>query len=57
MIAVVSLLGGFAITAVAIAPLAPDASELPRRLVTEPVRPADMPSQLEALAAHEFTLF
>lgn len=51
-----TLLGGFAITAVAIAPLAPDASELPRRVVTEVVQPLDLASQVEALDAQDLTL-
>ena len=49
-------LGGFAATAFGIAPLAPDAAELPRRLVTEAIAPADIGSQLEALANHELEL-
>jgi len=52
----VALLAGFGISAVAIAPLAPDASQLPRRLVIENVEPAGMPAQLEALAQHDFSL-
>ena len=51
-----SLLGGFAATAFGIAPLAPDAADLPRRLVTEQVVPANIDQQLEALAAHELEL-
>lgn len=52
----VAVLGGFAITAVAIAPLAPDASELPRRVVTELVQPLDLASQVEALDAQDLSL-
>ncbi len=51
-----AVLGGFAATAFGIAPLAPDAAELPRRLVTEAIAPTDIESQLEALAAHELEL-
>ena len=48
---------GFGITAFGIAPLAPDAADLPRRLVTEIVTPEDIPSQLEALASHSLELY
>ena len=48
-LSVLGMLGGFTITAVAIAPLAPDASSLPRRVVTESVEPLDIAAQLEAL--------
>ncbi|EGJ11528.1 MULTISPECIES: M23 family metallopeptidase [Rubrivivax] len=47
---VVVALGGFGITAFGIAPLAPDASLLPQRLVTEDVVPEDIASQAAALA-------
>jgi murein DD-endopeptidase MepM/ murein hydrolase activator NlpD len=53
---VVALLGGFAITAFGIAPLAPDAADLPRRQVTETVVPEDIDKQLQALAEHELQL-
>jgi murein DD-endopeptidase MepM/ murein hydrolase activator NlpD len=53
---VVASLGGFGITAVAIAPLAPDASRLPQRLVAESVQPDNLPAQLEALAVHGLSL-
>ncbi len=52
----VALLSGFTITAVAIAPLAPDASELPRRLINQAVQPLDIASQIEALAAQGLVL-
>lgn len=45
-----TLLAGFGITAVAIAPLAPDAAALPQRLVTEIVVPEGVDAQLAALA-------
>ncbi|MFY9513015.1 MAG: M23 family peptidase, partial [Rubrivivax sp.] len=54
--AVVTLLGGFAVTAFGIAPLAPDAALLPQRLITEAVTTEDIPSQLEALAEHPLDL-
>ena len=50
---VVAILVGFAAAAAAVAPLAPDASDLPRRLVTEAVQPEDVASQLEVLASHD----
>jgi murein DD-endopeptidase MepM/ murein hydrolase activator NlpD len=43
-------LAGFGVTAFGIAPLAPDAAELPRRLVTEAVQPEALAPQLDALA-------
>lgn len=48
---------GFGVTAFGIAPMAPDASDLPRRLVTEMVTPEDTSAQLEALASHSLALF
>jgi murein DD-endopeptidase MepM/ murein hydrolase activator NlpD len=55
--AVVIALAGFGITAFGIAPLAPDAADLPSRIVTESVTPDDIGSQLEELAAHELELY
>jgi murein DD-endopeptidase MepM/ murein hydrolase activator NlpD len=52
----VTLLAGFGITAVAVAPLVPDASRLPQRLVVEAVQPQGLDSQLEALASQQLTL-
>lgn len=52
----VALMAGFAVTAVAIAPLAPDASELPQRLVTQVVEPLDLAGQVEALEAQDIVL-
>ena len=54
--AVVTLLGGFAVTAFGIAPLAPDAAQLPQRLITESVTPEDASAQLEALADQPMSL-
>ncbi len=54
--AAITLLGGFAVTAFGIAPLAPDAALLPQRLVTELVTPADLHGQLDALADHPLSL-
>ncbi|MFN5047314.1 peptidoglycan DD-metalloendopeptidase family protein [Roseateles sp.] len=53
---VVSLLGGFAVTAFGIAPLAPNAEDLPQRVITEQVQILDLEDQLSALAAHDLTL-
>jgi murein DD-endopeptidase MepM/ murein hydrolase activator NlpD len=55
--AVVVALMGFGVTAFGIAPLAPDAADLPRRMVTENVTPDDTESQLEALANHAIELY
>jgi murein DD-endopeptidase MepM/ murein hydrolase activator NlpD len=55
--AIVLALAGFGVTAFGIAPLAPDAADLPSRIVTESVTPDDMGSQLEALAAYELALY
>src|SRR5207237_5593376 len=55
--AVVVALAGFAATAFGIAPLAPDASDLPSRIVTENVTPEGVEAQMEALAAHELELY
>ncbi len=54
--AVVILLGGSAVTAFGIAPLAPDAAQLPQRLITQPVTPDDLSQQIEALADHPLSL-
>jgi murein DD-endopeptidase MepM/ murein hydrolase activator NlpD len=55
--AVVMTLAGCAATAFGIAPLAPDAADLPSRIVTESVTPEGVESQLEALAAYELELY
>lgn len=44
------LLTGFGVAAFGIAPLAPDAADLPRRLVSEAVEPEGLQAQLDALA-------
>jgi murein DD-endopeptidase MepM/ murein hydrolase activator NlpD len=54
---VVSLLLGSAVTAFGVAPLAPDASELPRRIVTESVSQTTLDAQLQALETHALELF
>ncbi len=54
---IVTGLMGFGVTAFGIAPLAPDAADLPRRMVTEIVTPEDVTSQLEALASHTLQLY
>ena len=55
--AVVVALAGFGATAFGIAPMAPDAADLPRRIVTESVTPSGIETQLEALAQHELELY
>ena len=52
----IALMAGFGITAVAVAPMVPDAALLPQRLLSETVEPEGMVAQLEALATHEMTL-
>ncbi len=52
----VTMMAGFGITALAVAPLVPDAANLPQRLVTETVVPEGMDQQLLALAAQDLTL-
>ena len=50
-------LAGFGVTAFGIAPLAPDAANIPKRLVTQDVTPDGIQSQLDALAEHELQLY
>ena len=50
-------LAGFGVTAFGIAPMAPDAADIPKRLVTEFVVPDGIQSQLDALAEHELELY
>jgi murein DD-endopeptidase MepM/ murein hydrolase activator NlpD len=54
--AAVALLAGFGITAVAVAPLAPDAADLPQRLVTQAIEPPALSAQLQALSLHTLSL-
>lgn len=54
--AVVFGLSGFAVTAFGIAPLAPDAAALPKRLVVEPLAVPGLSSQLDDLAQHPLQL-
>ena len=51
------VLSGLSATAFGIAPMAPDASDLPRRVVTEQLLSTDLAPQLEALAAHAVSLY
>src|SRR5205085_2771325 len=51
------MLAGFGVTAFGVSSLAPDVSDLPRRLVTEIVTPNAIQSQLDALAEHELQLY
>lgn len=55
--AVMFALAGFGAAAFGIAPMVPDASDLPKRLVTEIVTPDSMRSQLDALAEHALELY
>ena len=55
--AVMFALAGFGAAAFGIAPMVPDASDLPKRLVTEIVTPDSMQSQLDALAEHALELY
>ncbi|MEF7615029.1 peptidoglycan DD-metalloendopeptidase family protein [Aquincola sp. MAHUQ-54] len=54
--AVVTFLAGLSATAFGIAPLAPDASDLPQRIITEAVVHEPVAAQLEALAEHALEL-
>ena len=54
--AAVAVMAGFGAAAFAIAPLAPDAAELPQRLVREFVETEPVEAQLEALAGHGLVL-
>ena len=54
---VMFVLAGFGAAAFGIAPMVPDASNLPKRLVTEIVIPDSMQSQLDALAEHAIELY
>jgi len=53
---VVGLLSCFAVTAFGIAPLAPDAAELPRRTIVENLPTPDIESQLDEIASHAIGL-
>ncbi len=53
---VVGVLGGFAVTAFGIAPLAPNAAELQRYTISEAVQLDGLDSQLNALASHSLDL-
>lgn len=50
-------LGGFAVAAFGIAPLAPDAAKLPQQLVSEWVDVRGLDAQAEVLAAHDLKLW
>lgn len=54
--AVCTVLGGFAVTAFGIAPMAPDAADLPQRVISQDVPLTGLEQQLEALALHELEL-
>jgi len=50
LLSLVAVLGGTGITALAVAPLVPDAALLPQRLVSEALQPQGLQAQLDALA-------
>ncbi|HET7528120.1 MAG TPA: M23 family metallopeptidase, partial [Burkholderiaceae bacterium] len=50
------MLAGTALTAFGIAPLAPDAAQLPRRQIVETIEPVGLPAQLLALASYDMVL-
>ena len=54
--AILALLAGTGVTAFGIAPMAPDAADLPKRLVVQTVTPEALAPQLEALADAELQL-
>ena len=56
IVTAITLMAGFGITAVAVAPLAPDAASLPKRVISETVMPDNIAAQLADLAAHELRL-
>jgi murein DD-endopeptidase MepM/ murein hydrolase activator NlpD len=53
---VLAALFGSAVTAFGVAPLAPDAADLPKRLIAEQVEPPDWQAQIEALGEFELQL-
>ncbi len=53
---VLGLLAGTALTAFGIAPMAPDAADLPRRIVSEAVVVDGLAAQIDALARHTLAL-
>lgn len=53
---VLGLLGGFAITAFGIAPMAPDAAALPKRVITEELQVKGLDAQLDQLSLHTLEL-
>lgn len=54
--AIVTLLLGTGVTAFGVAPMAPDAANLPKRLISEEVIPADWNSQVSAIDEFSFEL-
>lgn len=55
--ALLALLGGFAVTAFGIAPMADEASQRVQRIVTEPVAIPELDRQVDDLALHELELW
>nr|WP_240636095.1 M23 family metallopeptidase [Caldimonas tepidiphila] len=54
--AVMTVLLGTGVTAFGVAPLAPDAADLPQRLIAEAVTPLPLDPQIEALIEHGYQL-
>jgi murein DD-endopeptidase MepM/ murein hydrolase activator NlpD len=52
----VSLMAGFAVTAVAVSPLVANNADVPQRVVTQTVQPQGIAAQLTALAAQDISL-
>jgi len=57
VVGIVLALATFGITAIAIAPLTPDATRIPTRIVNETVTSEPLGPQISALTNHEFTLW
>ena len=52
-----AVLAGFGVTAFGIAPMAPDAADLPRRVISEAVQLPDLDEQTESLALQPLALY
>ncbi len=50
-------LAGFGVTAFGLAPMAPDAAAIPKRIVSESAATANIQAQLDALAEHQLELY
>jgi murein DD-endopeptidase MepM/ murein hydrolase activator NlpD len=56
VVAAVTMLSGFALTAVAVSPLVAASANVPQRVVSEAVQPQGIAAQLKALAAQDISL-